>query len=76
MGTLQENQKLNAEYERNKKEREMQQEIDRLNNIINELEKWLKEHSIIDYSCSDVILHEQMALNAAFEYLQILKENK
>ena len=45
MGTLQENQKLNAEYERNKKEREMQQEIDRLNNIINELEKWLLEEN-------------------------------
>lgn len=51
-------------------------EIYRLNNIINELERWLKEHSIIDYNCSDVILHEQMALNIAFEYLQFLKENK
>ena len=39
--TLQENQSLNAEYERNKKEREMKEEIERLNNIkkkaINEL---------------------------------------
>ena len=54
----------------------MEEKIDRLNNIINELEQWLKEHSIIDYNCSDVILHEQMALNTAFEYLQILKESK
>ena len=30
MGTLQENQSLNAEYERNKKEREMKEEIERL----------------------------------------------
>lgn len=34
MSTLQENQSLNAEYERNKKEREMKEEIKRLNNII------------------------------------------
>ncbi len=39
MGTLQENQSLNAEYERNKKEREMKEEIERLNNIIKELDK-------------------------------------
>ena len=32
MGTLQENQSLNAEYERNKKERKMKEEIERLNN--------------------------------------------
>lgn len=56
--------------------KEKGKEIERLNNIINELEQWLKEHSIIDYNCSDVILHEQLALNTAFEYLQILKENK
>lgn len=55
---------------------EYAEENERLNNIINELEQWLKEHSIIDYNCSDIILHEQMALNTAFEYLQILKENK
>ena len=30
MSTLQENQSLNAEYERNKKEREMKEEIERL----------------------------------------------
>lgn len=32
MSTLQENQSLNAEYERNKKEREMKEEIERLKN--------------------------------------------
>ena len=37
MRTLQENQSLNAEYERNKKEREMKEEIERLNNIIEQL---------------------------------------
>ena len=31
MGTLQDNQSLNAEYERNKKEREMQENIEYLN---------------------------------------------
>lgn len=55
---------------------EYAEENERLNNIINELERWLKEHSIIDYNCSDVIIHEQLALNVAFNYLQILKENK
>ena len=43
MSTLQENQSLNAEYERNKKEREMKEEIERLNNIINEIEKYCDE---------------------------------
>ena len=35
--TLQENQSLNLEYQRNKELRELKQEIERLNNIINEL---------------------------------------
>lgn len=34
--TLQENQSLNLEYQRNKELRELKQEIERLNNIINE----------------------------------------
>lgn len=38
MGTLQENQSLNAEYERNKKEREMKEEIERLNKKIEQYE--------------------------------------
>ena len=39
MGTLQENQSLNAEYERNKKEREMQEDIEYLNYCNEQLEK-------------------------------------
>ena len=35
MSTLQENQSLNAEYERNKKEREMKEEIERKKEVIN-----------------------------------------
>ena len=35
MSTLQENQSLNAEYERNKKEREMKEEIERQKEVIN-----------------------------------------
>ena len=27
------------------------EEIKRLNNIINEMDKWLKEHSKIEYNC-------------------------
>ena len=40
--TLQENQSLNAEYERNKKEREMKEEIERLNNIIKEAIEYIE----------------------------------
>lgn len=50
-----------------------QQETERLNNIINELEKWLLEHSKVDYSCAESIVHEQLALGIAFNYLQELK---
>lgn len=39
MGTLQENQSLNAEYERNKKEREMKEEIERLTELCNKYEE-------------------------------------
>ena len=39
MGTLQENQSLNAEYERNKKEREMKENIEYLNYCNEQLEK-------------------------------------
>ena len=49
-------------------------EIERLNNIINELEKWLK--SKIDYfdkTAKDTILHEQMAIRVIYDYLQELK---
>ena len=46
MSTLQENQSLNAEYERNKKEREMKEEIERLNNIIKEVKDYIRSKSI------------------------------
>lgn len=45
MGTLQENQSLNAEYERNKKEREMEEEIERLNKMLED--KFYKEYPFI-----------------------------
>lgn len=54
----------------------LQQEIERLNNIINELEQWLKRHSNINYECSETIIHEQLALNTAYNYLQELKGDK
>ena len=58
MGTLQENQSLNAEYERNKKEREMKEEIERLNNIINELEKWLDKKEKLTFNSWNKGIHE------------------
>lgn len=48
-------------------------EIERLNYIINELELWLKHHSKIDYESSEIIIHEQLALNLCLQYLQDLK---
>ena len=48
-------------------------EIERLNNIINEFEIWLLEHSKVDYGCAESIVHEQLALGIAFNYLQELK---
>lgn len=70
---------LQAENEKLKNELETQNldmglEIERLNNIINELEKWLK--SKIDYfdkTAKDTILHEQMAIRVIYDYLQELK---
>ena len=53
---------------------EKDKEIERLNNIINELEKWLK--SKIDYfdkTAKDTILHEQMVILIIYDYLQELK---
>lgn len=52
-------------------------EIDRLNNIINGLEKWLK--GLIDNFNEDVstsVLHEQMTINLVYDYLENLKELK
>lgn len=50
-------------------------EIERLNNIINKFEKWLEEKSDVDYSCSDRIVHEQLALNVALRKLRDLKDS-
>ena len=51
------------------------EEIERLNNIINELEKWLEEKSDVDYRCSDRIVHEQLALSVALRKLRYLKDS-
>ena len=51
----------------------LEAEIERLNNIINEFEIWLLKHSKIDYGCAESIVHEQLALGIAFNYLQELK---
>lgn len=49
-------------------------EIERLNNIINELEKWLKNKiDYFDKTVKDTILHEQMTLIVIYDYLQDLK---
>ena len=53
---------------------ELQEENDRLNNIISSFEEWLKEHSFVDFNCRDTIIHEQLSLNTAYEYLQELKD--
>ena len=53
------------------------EEIDRLNNIIDSLEKWLK--GLIENFNEDVsepILHEQMTINLVYDYLENLKELK
>ena len=47
----------------------------RKENILEDFEKWLKEHSKIDYECRPIIVHEQLALNTAYEYLQYLKKS-
>ena len=52
------------------------QENKRLNDIITDFEQWLQEHSMVDFNCKDTIVHEQLALSTANEYLQELKENK
>lgn len=58
-------------------EKELYDEVVRLNNVINELEKWLK--GLIDNFNEDVsepILHEQMTINLVYDYLENLKELK
>ena len=55
---------------------DLQEENERLNNVINELEKYLLEHSQINYDNSDIIIHEQLSLSVVYEYLKSLKEGK
>ena len=56
---------------------EQQKEIDRLNNIISELEKWLKGLiDNFDESVSEPILHEQMTIRLVYDYLENLKQLK
>lgn len=54
---------------------EKDKEIERLNNIINKLEKYLEEHSKIDYECNATIIHEQMACAFVLNKLKELKES-
>lgn len=72
--TLQQNQSLNLEYEKNKKEREMQEEIERLNNIITELEKFLEEGRNLPTGCG-ITIEYKYAYENALDKLKELKEN-
>ena len=53
----------------------LRKEIERLNNIINELEKWLegKIHNFNKDDPRDTIFHEFIALKLTYDYLQELK---
>lgn len=55
---------------------DLQQENEKLNNIINELEKYLEEHSKLDYESNATIIHEQMACLFVLNKLKELKGNK
>jgi len=60
-----------------KHQEKAEKEIDRLNNVINELEKWLKGLiENFDEDVSEPILHEQMTIRLVYEYLDKLKELK
>lgn len=54
---------------------DLKEENERLNNIINEMEKYLEKHSKIDYECNATIIHEQMACATVLNKLKELKEN-
>ena len=41
--------------------------------IIKKFEGWLEEHSQVNYDDSSSIIHEQLALSMALNYLQDLK---
>ena len=51
-------------------------EINRLNNIINELEKYLIKHKEVDWDAQDTIIHEALAISFVYDILQDLKEGK
>ena len=54
------------------------QENESLNNIINELEKWLKNKIDgwkDDKNVSDTIYHERLAIRMIYDYLQELKDS-
>ena len=54
---------------------DLAKEIKRLNNIIDELEKWLKGLiNNFDDNVSTPILHEQMTIQIVYDYLQDLKK--
>ena len=48
-----------------------EKEIDRLNNIINELEKWIKENNLGEYRTENVVDTDEL-----LDKLKTLKENK
>lgn len=48
-----------------------EKEIDRLNNIINELEKWIKENNLGKYRTENVVDTDEL-----LDKLKALKENK
>ena len=48
-----------------------EKEIDRLNNIINELEKWIKENNLGEYRTENVVNTDEL-----LDKLKALKENK
>ena len=48
-----------------------EKEIDRLNNIINELEKWIKENNLGEYRTENVVDTDEL-----LDKLKALKENK
>ena len=53
---------------------ELVNEFDRLNNIINELDTFLKNKiDYFDKTAKDTILHEQMVIEIIYDYLQDLK---
>lgn len=52
----------------------LENKIERLNNIINELEKWLEDN--IEYGDDDYYDMKSMGVESALKKLQELKENK